>query len=307
VEVVNRRDEIETRGAVSVRFSPDGRGVLTVGLEAVLWETATLKERWRLGRREGGLFRAAFTPDGRAVAVGSVTGHVFLIDARTGVALGRVVGHRGTVFALDFAPDGKSLATGGYDTLALVWDTSAAVRDVNPAPADLKPDRLPVLWRELADGDAAGAYKAVWALAGSPKQSVPYLLARLTGGTKEELARVPQLLRALDDRAFRVREAAQAELEALGEPASPAVRKALAGSPSADLRARLQRLLDARPGDAGREQVRRIRALEALELAGGGDARQALRRLAEGAPEAGLRREAEATLRRLEKRADAVP
>jgi len=82
--------------------------------------------------------------------------------------------------------------------------------------------------------------------------------------------------------------------------AEAALRKALAGDPSLEVRQRVERLLDNLTGQvpqAGR--LRELRAVELLELVGSPEARQLLQALAEGAPEARLTREARSAIRRL--------
>jgi HEAT repeat protein len=112
--------------------------------------------------------------------------------------------------------------------------------------------------------------------------------------------RLARLIADLDDDEFATREQATAELEKLGEVALPALRKALAANPSAEVRLRGEQLLrkDDDPVPSG-ERLRALRAAEALEQAGTKEAREALRHLAGGAGGARLTREAKAALERL--------
>jgi hypothetical protein len=90
------------------------------------------------------------------------------------------------------------------------------------------------------------------------------------------------------------------ELEELGELAEAALRKMLAGKPSLEARRRAEELLEKLRGPlpAG-ERLRSLRAVEVLEHAGTESARELLTRLASGAPEARLTREAKGALQRL--------
>jgi WD40 repeat protein len=66
---------------------------------------------------------AASSPDGKLLAISC--GHaVVLFDARTGGCLGTLTGHNSRVYAVSFAPDGKSLAAGNWDgdNTVRVWD-----------------------------------------------------------------------------------------------------------------------------------------------------------------------------------------
>ncbi len=97
-----------------------------------------------------------------------------------------------------------------------------------------------------------------------------------------------------------VRQEAAANLLKIGEQAVPALRKVLASSPALETRKRVEDLVEKLTGGTlTAEQLRLIRAVEALERIGTPEARQVLRTLAQGAPAALPTREAEAALKRL--------
>jgi hypothetical protein len=114
-----------------------------------------------------------------------------------------------------------------------------------------------------------------------------------------EAGRVAALIADLGSEQFKVREQAMRELEKLGEVAAPALHKALAGDVPLEVKRRLEVLsekLTTRPA----ETLRQVRAVEVLEHAGTPAARAVLDRLArDGAPEARLTREAQASRLRL--------
>jgi hypothetical protein len=103
----------------------------------------------------------------------------------------------------------------------------------------------------------------------------------------------------LDADRAAVRDRAGKELEAQGEPAVPALRKAREAAPSPEARRRLDRLLASASGPVAGEQARQVRAVEVLERVGTPEAVKVLRGLAGGAPAARLTREAGAALKRL--------
>ena len=112
----------------SLIFSPDGNALLSVGwgeasLAAVrLWDAADGKMKWSVKRRFASC--AAFTPDGRTIAVGSGVGVVHLWQVETGQELRKWTGDQGAVTAVTFTPDGKRLFTAGGSGKLHLWDTS---------------------------------------------------------------------------------------------------------------------------------------------------------------------------------------
>src|SRR5262249_26337694 len=146
-----------------------------------------------------------FSPDGRTLALSSEDGTVRLLETASGKERARFTGHGGKGMTLSFAPDGRRLASGSGDTTLLVWDGTSRLQDGRLRPAQLSDKELEKLWDDLAS-DSTG--RAIWTLVASGDQVVPYLTERLrtlAADDKARLAKVPQLLRDLDDDAFSVR------------------------------------------------------------------------------------------------------
>jgi hypothetical protein len=166
----------------------------------------------------------------------------------------------------------------------------------------LTPEQFDALWADLRGDDARKAYRAEWALALTPQLAVPFLRSRLPPVVPPDATRLAKLVADLDADRFEDREKASEELRRLGELAEMALRKALAGAPTAELRKRAEDLLAALDGDGplvASERLRQGRALEVLERIGDREARSLLRELAGGAAGARLTREARAALDRL--------
>ncbi len=119
----------------ALALSPDGRRFVTGGLggTAQLWDMATGQA---IALPTGGqyVFAAAFSPDGKHVALGTNHPPAYLkIYAAAGGRLereftshktgdGRIVGHEDAVLSVAYSPDGKRLLTSSYDNTARLWD-----------------------------------------------------------------------------------------------------------------------------------------------------------------------------------------
>jgi WD40 repeat protein len=314
-------DQKAIQGAV---FTPNGRAIAIdlLGEDSIrLWEIAGSKERKVLGKKPGGnnmggmgmgwmggngtvmmpytrpAAGTAFSKDGRLLAQGRLNDSVSVWDLATGKEVGQFKGHSGIVDSISFAPDGKSIATGSRDTTGLVWELPKP-----PATADAKPPdvNLESRWKELAGDDATKAFEAIYALAGVPGPATAFMKDHLRPAAYADPSRIEQLVANLDNEQFDIRKQAAAELEKIGDAASPFLRKALEGDPSPEARRRIEEIL--RRTDATMphgEMLRTIRAIEVLEAIGNSDAKAVLQILAKGMPEAATTRAALGALERL--------
>jgi WD40 repeat protein len=287
--------------------SADGRtwAVLTWldGPAVVLFEAATGQKRGLLEPGRHRVRTLAFSPDGRFLATGGEELRLWdLATSRTAALAARPGGQ--DVTSLAFSPDGKRLAVGGYDSAALVYDVAELLKGKGPAPAKPSADELEGLWKDLSGADAARSYQAIHRLAAAP-ESVSFLKDRLKATPGPDEKRLARLIADLDRDDPEVREKATAELERLGAQAEPALRRALEGQPSAEVRMRVGHLLEKfKPGRLPSAELIRLRALEALEMAGTPEARQVIKGLAGGPADASLTREAKAALERLTARGE---
>lgn len=122
----------------STRISPDGRLAASRDQKGYIgiWDTATGREVRTLGVRAdvpyglggGNLMKpllAAWSPTAPVLAVTGMDGNLRLIDLRIGLAPRVAFAHEGSVTALAFAPDGRSLATSGQDHKIQLWDVNS--------------------------------------------------------------------------------------------------------------------------------------------------------------------------------------
>jgi WD40 repeat protein len=94
----------------------------------LLADARTGKELLRLPAGEHPEFCAAFSPDGKLLALGNWDGSVRLHDAASGKRVAVFKGHQGHVNAVAFAADGRRLASASGDGSALVWDVTRWAR-----------------------------------------------------------------------------------------------------------------------------------------------------------------------------------
>src|SRR5262249_59379951 len=114
--------------ATDVRFSPDGRWVLTASDDrtARVWDVVTGKPRFAVPLRHGhAVLRASFSPDGSRILTASADRTAGVWDAVTGRLIATLAGHRGPVCDARFSPDGRRVVTASSDSTARIWDATA--------------------------------------------------------------------------------------------------------------------------------------------------------------------------------------
>jgi RNA polymerase sigma factor (sigma-70 family) len=277
--------------------SPDGQ-LIAFGSDKDLIAVHELDggaELCRVEKLARGVGCLAFSPDGRTLAWGSHDDpSIHLLEVATGRERQAFTGHRGGVVSLGYSADGKTLVSSGNDTTLLVWDLRIRGGALSAREIDAR-------WNELL-GDAPLAYQAVRKLAAAPAPVVEFLRRQIKPVAPIDEKRIARLITALDSDDYQERQKAEAELENLGELATPAYRKALASRPSVEAYRRLERLRKKQLAEARKpsaQRVRLVRAVEILERAGTDEARKLLATLAKGAPGALLTEQARAALGRL--------
>ena len=148
---------------------------------------------------------------------------------------------------------------------------------------------LKKLWNDLADVDGAKAYRAILTLTKTPKETVAFIAGKLEPAVAPDPRKVERLIEDLKSETFAVREKANLELTLLGGLVEAALRKALKGNPELETRQRVERLVDRLFGPITLpDHLRAVRAVEALEYIGTGEAKKLLTNYAAGAPGARL-------------------
>jgi WD40 repeat protein len=133
-------------------FSPDARllassGVFESYVEVRVWETATGKVVFTFRDEPG--HKLAFSPSGQILATSGYGGRIaasgqfvplariHLWDMASGQEVRHIDGPQENIESLAFAPNGRTLATGGSDSTILIWDVASPLKvpkDKQPRP-----------------------------------------------------------------------------------------------------------------------------------------------------------------------------
>jgi RNA polymerase sigma factor (sigma-70 family) len=105
-------------------FSRDGKTLISSGPETRvrLWDAAILRERFPTDAPQWAITAIAYAQDGKTMALSS-NNQVWLWSPSTGKVLRTLQGQEGSVSALNYSLDGKSLITGSYDGTLRFWDS----------------------------------------------------------------------------------------------------------------------------------------------------------------------------------------
>jgi RNA polymerase sigma factor (sigma-70 family) len=290
----------------NLAFSPDGKVLASASWAwgkdvAHLWDAESGRElRPLVGAPR--LQALAFSPDGKWLAGAGydLDWKIYMWEVNTGLKVRTFPGHISEgIWSVAFAPDGRSIASGGKNSSILLWDFTGRMKDGRLQAVKWTPRELEKRWIDLTSNAGPQAVQALWDLVASPEQAVPLLRHRIKTVEPADTQLVERLVRDLDSDDFQTRTKATQELEKIVDGAEPALRKKLAEKPSLETRQRIQQVLSKLDPAASAERLRALRAIQVLEYAGTAEAKEHLRVLTKGVAEAQLTREAKAALLRL--------
>jgi WD40 repeat protein len=189
-----------------VSFSPDGTRVLGVGFDGFLrlWNARTGEQQTQLKGGDRELFAAAFSSDGQRFAAGGADGVTRVWSVVGGPPLAVLRGQRSRVYDvgfgatsdrvvsagddgtarlwdagrtrtwvapsatadIDFSPDGRLIASGGYDDgIVRIWDSATGrLRKILRGPAGYTPARFSPTADEIVIAQDATSSVLVWPL-----------------------------------------------------------------------------------------------------------------------------------------------
>lgn len=106
-------------------WSPDGEVLAGVyGKQLLLWQTNNWSFLRTINLPEPA-FAMAWEDQGERVALGGLSGTVYLVNTSTGTTEVKLARHTDTVRDLAWSADGKQLVSAAEDNLAIVWDVAA--------------------------------------------------------------------------------------------------------------------------------------------------------------------------------------
>jgi hypothetical protein len=104
--------------------STGGKPILLEAEEALHRAVQASRLQFTLRGHTAGLYRIAYSPDGKRLATASIDKTAKVWDAATGKELLTLRGHTLDVMGIAFSPDGTRLATSSHDKTAKVWDAA---------------------------------------------------------------------------------------------------------------------------------------------------------------------------------------
>ncbi len=289
-------------------FSLDGRYLAAAGASEgfglsgapgflATWDLRTGKQRIVRSDLPDWATAITFAPDGRMLATGTYGGTISVWETATGQERRKFTGHTDFVHEIAFSPDGKLLAAVSGDAPLYIWDLTGN-HDKPPVTTPFTPAEEDRLWKTLAGADAAAAFQAMHQLLARPTHATALLAGRLRPVVRVDSKALEQQIRALDADDFDTRKRALEELKKADDQAEPLLRQAIQKKPSPEARRQIEELLKALE-NVSAEQLRQLRAVEVLEQLGTDEARKLLEKLAGGAKDTLLTREAQASVERL--------
>ncbi len=297
-------------------FSTDGQLVVlaTARGQLALYDANTGNKVRDLDGSSASYPNVLFSPDGRFVIATSYTSssstgyrsYIYVWETATGKRRTMFTGHRGMVSSAAFSADGRTLATGSYDTTILFWDMTGQRRYGGASKNVLTKTDIERLTNILKEDNASNVAEAIGTLVAHPQLALAYLKKTLQPAKGSQITDkdILRWIDELDSDRYKIRETATLKLKKLGTQALEHLQAKLAKATSQELKRRITKLVrEAKRPAVTPARLASMRGVEILEWIGNDEARELLVDLAKGAPGAPLTRDAKGALSRLQLRA----
>lgn len=119
--------ELRTGSRGTIQFDASGERVLIVESDAHVFSTADF-HGIRLNNSDQSVKVGRFSPDGGAVLI--AIDDAAILYSPAGRVLARLEGHQGEILAVDFSPDGTSIATASKDATVRLWSREGGLKSV---------------------------------------------------------------------------------------------------------------------------------------------------------------------------------
>jgi hypothetical protein len=268
----------------------------------LVWEIASGRVRATMEVTLEAATSVTISPSGQFIAIGTRFGQIYICDLLSCQQVSHLQAHHGAISYLRFGSTDRMLLSGSSDTTATVWNLDSILSEFIPKPprGSSTPAQLDKVWKMLGSSDANVAYRASYTLGNNPKETIAFLTLQCTPIPVPDRQVLRRLLDELDDDSYLSRETAELGIRKFGDAALPMLHHVLRDNPSLEARTRIQRVIATLEQDqSGPRAIRYCRVLEVLERLPSEDTYDLLNKLAHGAVDARLTKEAIATLRRL--------
>jgi RNA polymerase sigma factor (sigma-70 family) len=196
----------------------------------------------------------------------------------------------------EFSPDGSRLAGSLSDTTILIWDTAPWRKEISEQITKAVPKDLTPLWDDLAK-EVKTALRASRLLSFAGEKGVSFLEEKIPMKKPLDEAKVTRFIQDLESEQFAVREKAEKDLRELSNQAELYLRQALDKGPSAEVKQRIEKLIQEIEAQKLTSSERReIRAVQAMKWMNTDAARKLLTKWSQGDPIATLSKAAKEAL-----------
>jgi WD40 repeat protein len=111
---------------VSVRFTPDGKTLLSGGRDSSIriWDVASGESKRTLTNHTGSIYSIVFSHDANLMASAATDTKIILWNPQTFEPVKTLEGHTAGIREMAFSPDDKTLASVGEDNTFRLWDVA---------------------------------------------------------------------------------------------------------------------------------------------------------------------------------------